>query len=112
MLGEGAEEEAARELEETGELIGIGVEGVALAAGVEEAIGVLLELPAPWTRTETVDMVATAAFFLTAADVDADAEPEAGAEPEPAVAESVEVTSKVVCVIDVAPEYIVGPGTW
>ena len=110
MLDEGTEDEAARELDGAGELIGIRVEGVTLATGVEEAMGVLLELPAPGTRTATVDMVGTAALFLTCA-VD-DAELEAGAEPEPAVAEPVEVTSEVVCEIDVAPEYIVGPGTW
>ena len=104
MLDEGTEDEAAIDPEGAGELIGIRVEGVALAAGVEEAIGVLLELEAPGTRTGTVDMVGTAALFLTAADVDAEAEPEAGAEPEPAVAEPVEVTGEVVCEIDVAPE--------
>ena len=95
MLDEGAGDEAATDPEEAGELIGIRVEGVALAAGVEEARGVLLELPAPGTRTGTVDMVGTAALFLTAADVDAEAEPEAGAEPEPAVAEPVDVTAEV-----------------
>ena len=106
MLDEGAGDEAATDPEEAGELIGIRVEGVALAAGVEEARGVLLELPAPGTRTGTVDMVGTAALFLTAADVDEEpeAEPEAGAEPKPAVAEPVDVTAEVACEIDVAPE--------
>lgn len=46
----------------------------------------------------------------------ADAEPEdvaeAAAEPEPTVAEPVEVTAELVCEIEVAPEYVAGPGRW
>lgn len=87
-----------------------------LTAGVEEP-GELFDEEATGTFTAMVDMVVRAALFLPAgleiaAAPEAELEEVAAAEPEPAVAEPVEVMAEVVCEIDVAPEYVDGPGTW
>lgn len=67
------------------------------------------------TGTRTGMVVGRATLFLAvgaALELEPDPEPEAAAEPEPTVAEPVEVTAEVACEMEVAPDQMVGPGSW
>lgn len=114
MLAEGVNEadEAA-----DGGAEGVGELAVKKVEGAEGAAAPVLEGPVE-TGTRTGMVVGTATLFLAVESVlelDSEPEPEeaaAAAEPEPAVAEPVEVTAEVVCEMEVAPDQMVGPGSW
>ena len=112
MLAEGADEAADGGAEGAGEL------AVKKVEGAEGAAASVLEGPVETgTRTGMVAGMATLLLAVGAAlELESETEPgpeaAAAAEPEPAVAEPVEVTAEVVCEMEVAPDQMVGPGSW